>query len=408
MNHARRRGQTRRRPRQTRNHSPPGHNSNSRLFHNCLVRDFLSVFFRSVLASKLQRIQYPLRRRPRMGRRINRDADDQPIRARIQGFLGSERPFLRSSAFSAPVRIPGVTNWISLGRDWRNARSSSGEQTNPLSPARTASAANRSTCAPTGSRQPTSRSIEPFMLVSTVTPSNQRRRPAGFQRRLPRRSLRRPHHLQTPAGVNGQHLHTQPCRRRHGLRHGVWDVVKLQIQKHGRPSAADPAHDLRPGAHKQFTPDLQGAHHRANLLRQGQRRVGCQHVQSHDNRILHAPDSNQTPSRSQARIGRLLPNLGPRQFDAPTRRAGQNQRPSAESRPSIQFELFNGWIVWFLGCMIAGIRQWNSSCASRCLPSIPLKIPRLQAFASATPAPLSVGREPSFVTGLWQRQTSPL
>ena len=48
-----------------------------------------------------------------------------------------------SSAFSAPVRMPGVTSWMCGGKNFRKRAISSGEQTRPRKPDFTASCARR-------------------------------------------------------------------------------------------------------------------------------------------------------------------------------------------------------------------------------------------------------------------------
>ena len=152
-----------------------------------------------------------------------------------------------SSAFSAPVRTPGVTSCMAGGIACRSLATSSGEQTSPRNPALVATVGQ-------AAHLIIHVRIEADFLQRPGVEARQHRHAQNERRAVakpPRGFLRGLfgglEHFQAAAGVHGEHLHVQLHRRGDGLGDGVGDVVKFQIQEHQRAPFANPAHDVRSG-----------------------------------------------------------------------------------------------------------------------------------------------------------------
>src|SRR5262249_17370112 len=55
------------------------------------------------------------------------------------------------------------------------------------------------------------------------------------------------HHVRTPSGMNGEHLHVEPDGGGDSLRNGVWNVVELEVEEDRTRERADLADDVRTG-----------------------------------------------------------------------------------------------------------------------------------------------------------------
>src|SRR2546422_1048358 len=67
------------------------------------------------------------------------------------------------------------------------------------------------------------------------------------------------HHLEAARSVEIEEADAEPRRLDAGARHGVRDVVELEIQEHVHPVAVDHAHDLGTRVEEELLPDLEDA-----------------------------------------------------------------------------------------------------------------------------------------------------
>jgi hypothetical protein len=95
------------------------------------------------------------------------------------------------------------------------------------------------------------------------------------------------HHGPGPGGVDVHHVHIQPGQHRHGLLHGVGDVVELQVQEDPVSPVLDRPDDVRPRGVVQLhadlhegLPPLEPVQKRQRLLRRGEV-AGDDHVLAH-------------------------------------------------------------------------------------------------------------------------------
>ena len=103
----------------------------------------------------------------------------------------------------------------------------------------------------------------------------QRARSTLFGRRPRDRVARCGEHRRAAGGMHVDHPDAEPRRRRAGLRHGIRDVVKLEIEEHAKAAADELAHQAGFGDGEQLLADLDRAQRR---VEPGGKAEGAQHV----------------------------------------------------------------------------------------------------------------------------------
>ena len=75
--------------------------------------------------------------------------------------------------------------------------------------------------------------------------------------------------------------------------------MKLQIEEHRRAQAANPSHDVRPGAGEKLAAHFEPAGNRGELFDELQRRLSRRHVQGNNDGIPHGPTVVATRQRNK-------------------------------------------------------------------------------------------------------------
>ena len=95
------------------------------------------------------------------------------------------------------------------------------------------------------------------------------------------------HHLHPAAGVEIGHVHVEPGQHRHGLFHGVGNVVELQVQEDPVSPLLDPPHDVRPLGVKKLHADLHKGAGRAEFVQKVKGLLRACEIASHDYVFTH-------------------------------------------------------------------------------------------------------------------------
>ena len=118
-----------------------------------------------------------------------------------------------------------------------------------------------------------------IMVVETSQHRNrdqQRARYTMFGGRARHRLARRGEHRPATGCMNVQHPHAEAGGGGAGLRDGIGNIVKLEIEKDAKAAVNHPPHRLWPGDHKQFFANFQRARRGIEPIHQrhGVRRIG--------------------------------------------------------------------------------------------------------------------------------------
>ena len=183
--------------------------------------------------------------------------------------------------------MPGVTIANPAPQRARIAGVSRGEATTPSSPASRASSASRRTWSIRSITTPVSRSAAWFMLVSTVTAITSGGVHVALGGRLVRRVARGLHHRRAAARVHVDHPHAEPGRRRDGRRHGVGDVVELEVEEDAVAALGERPHHRRAFRREQPAADLESADRSAQRVGESQRLVARLDVERDQDLVLH-------------------------------------------------------------------------------------------------------------------------